>query len=81
MSHTRRKCSSAASRGTENQTCSKTLKNGLNAPEEFKMPFKAQEDSSLAVFQFHPIPLHMAALGSAEDACVMCMLMSLKRRI
>ena len=70
MSYTRRKCASAASRGIKNQACSKTLKNGLNALEELKMPFMAQEDSSVPVFQFHPIPLHMAALGSAEDACV-----------
>ena len=70
MSYTRRKCASVASRETQIQTCSRTLKNGLNAIEELKMPFMAQEDSSLAVFQFYPIPLHMAALGSAEDACI-----------
>ena len=70
MRYTRRKCASAASRETQSQTCSRTLKNGLNALGELKMPFVAQEDSSLAVFQFHPIPLHMAALGSVEDVCI-----------
>ena len=70
MSYTRRKCASAASRGIQNQGCSKTLQNGLNALEELKMPSMAQEDSSLPVFQFHPIPLHMAAPGSAEDAYI-----------
>ena len=50
MSYTRRTCASAASRGIQNQACSKTLKNGLNALEELKMSFVAQEDSTLAVF-------------------------------